>query len=93
MKDKTEVHLTKDDKRDLEEIDTAVVALNSVSNPIQFGALLRFLAPLVARVVTRWVMRRTLRSVGKTLSDRQKRQLTLESADWIAALVRKRWKK
>jgi len=87
---KKTLKLTKEDKVQAAELKAALEALNAGQhNPINFLAVVRFLAPIIARIAARYAIRlinkKIQRKLGKKLID----ETVANSAERIAAIAAK----
>lgn len=76
------------DKRDKEALAKAIKALNaSQHNPINWVAIIQFVAPILARITARWVIGRVTKRTGKRLSPKTRTELADLAADHLADSV------
>ena len=79
------------EKRDKHELDRAVKALESTgSNPIIWANIIRFIAPIIARIATRYALRLIARKVGKRISAKAREETILSTSDYVATIAVKR---
>ena len=69
------------DKRQIEELKAFVKALNGAEhNPIEWGAVIAFAAPIVSRIAARIAVKYVAQRLGKRL----KRNVPADTADYVA---------
>ncbi len=79
------------EKRDKEELNRAVQALyGAVPNPIAWSPIVKFIAPIIARIAARYVMRLIATKLDKRISSKVKEETVLKTADYLADLAIKR---
>ena len=79
------------EKRDKEELDRAVKALEgAVPNPIAWAPIIKFVAPIIARIAARYVMKLVARKLDKRISSKIREETVIAAADYLADLAIKR---
>lgn len=79
------------EKRDKEELDRAVGALyGAVPNPIQWAPIIKFVAPIIARIAARYVMKVVSRKLDKRISSKIREDTVQSAADYLAEIAIKR---
>ena len=79
------------EKRDTEDLNRAVSALKATShNPVEWSAIIRFVAPIVARITARYVMKVIGRKLNKRISSKVREETVLLAADHLAQIAIKR---
>lgn len=79
------------EKRDSQELERAVKALQaSAHNPVDWTALVRFLAPIIARIASRYAMRLVARRLNKRISSKIREETVIQTADHLAEIALKR---
>lgn len=79
------------EKRDMQELDRAIKALQATEhNPVEWAAIIRFVAPIIARIATRYVLTRIARKLNRRISTKIREETVIEAADKLAAIAVKR---
>lgn len=79
------------EKRDKEELDRAVQALyGAVPNPIAWAPIIKFVAPIIARIAARYVMKLVARKLDKRISSKIREETVMSAADYLAEIAIKR---
>lgn len=79
------------EKRDKAELDRAVNALyGAVPNPIEWAPIIKFVAPILARIAARYVMKLIARKLDKRISSKVREETVIQAADYLADLAIKR---
>jgi len=79
------------EKRDNEELQRAVNALyGAVPNPIAWAPIIKFVAPIIARIAARYVMKVIARKLDKRISSKIREETVIQAADYLADLAIKR---
>jgi len=82
---------TTPEKREKQELDRAVKALGALQhNPIDWIPIIKFLAPIVARIAARYVLKVTARKLGRKISSKNREDIVLDTADYISEIAIKR---
>jgi len=87
---KKPVKLSKEDKALVADIKSAAEALQGTQhNPIQFLPVIRFLAPIIARIAARYAIRLINKQLAKKLKTKQIDEATAASAERVASIAAK----
>lgn len=79
------------EKRDKEDLQRAVKALEgAVPNPIEWAPIIKFVAPIIARIAARYVMKAVSRKLDKRISSKIREETVLQAADYLADIAIKR---
>lgn len=79
------------EKRDKQELDRAVGALyGAVPNPIEWAPIIKFVAPIIARIAARYVMKVVARKLDKRISSKIREETVVSAADYLAGIAIKR---
>ena len=79
------------EKRDSEELNRAVNALyGAVPNPIEWAPIIKFVAPIIARIAARYVMKIVARKLDKRISSKIREDTVIQAADYLADIAIKR---
>ncbi len=79
------------EKRDKEDLQRAVKALEgAVPNPINWAPIIKFVAPIIARIAARYVMKLVARKLDKRISAKVREETVIQAADYLADLAIKR---
>jgi len=79
------------EKRDAKELDRAIKALQGLQhNPIDWAALVRFIAPIVARIAARYVLSVIARKLNRRISTKIREETVTAAADKLADIAIKR---
>lgn len=79
------------EKREKDELDRAVAALyGAVPNPIAWAPIIKFVAPIIARIAARYVMKVIARKLDKRISSKVREETVIQAADYLADLAIKR---
>ncbi len=79
------------EKREKQELDRAIKALQALQhNPIEWAAIVRFIAPLVARIAARYVMTVLARKLNRRISTKIREETVLGAADKLADIAIRR---
>lgn len=79
------------EKRDKEELQRAIKALESTShNPIEWAPIIKFVAPIIARIAARYVMKLIARKLDKRISSKVREETVIQAADYLAEIAIKR---
>jgi len=79
------------EKRDTEDLNRAVSALKATGhNPIEWSAIIKFVAPIIARITARYVMKLLSRKLNKRISSKIREDTVLLAADHLAEIAVKR---
>jgi len=82
------------EKRDKEDLQRAVRALEgAVPNPIGWAPIIKFVAPIIARIAARHVMTLISRKLNKRISSKIREETVTSVADYLAELAIKRTSK
>jgi len=82
------------DKRDNDDLQRGVNALEaSEHNPIEWAPIVRFVAPIVARIAARYVLTTISRKLNRRISSKIREETVLGAADKLAEIVIKRTSK
>lgn len=79
------------EKRDKEDLERAVKALEgAVPNPINWAPIIKFVAPIIARIAARYVMKLVARKLDKRISSKIREETVISAADYLAEIAIKR---
>lgn len=79
------------EKRDKQELERAVNALyGAVPNPIEWAPIIKFVAPIIARIAARYVMKVVARKLDKRISSKVREETVIQAADYLADIAIKR---
>jgi len=79
------------EKREAEELQRAVNALNATQhNPIAWAPIIGFIAPIVARIAARFVMRAIARKLERKIPGKIRDETVNQAADFVAGIAIKR---
>lgn len=79
------------ERRDKEELDRAIKALEAVShNPIAWGLIIKFVAPVIARIAARFVMKLVASKLDRRISSKIREEVVIKAADHLADIAIKR---
>ena len=79
------------EKREKDELDRAVKALEAQGgNPIAWAAIIKFVAPIVARIAARYVLKIVARKLNKRISSKIREETVVAAADHLAEIAIKR---
>ena len=79
------------EKRDKEELGRAVNALyGAVPNPIEWAPIIKFVAPIIARIAARYVMKVVSQKLDKRISSKIREETVIKAADYLAEIAIKR---
>lgn len=79
------------EQRDKDELQRAINALQATQhNPVEWGAIVKFVAPLIARIATRYAMTLLSRKLNRRISPKIREDTVASTADKLAELVIKR---
>lgn len=79
------------EKRDKDELNRAVNALyGAVPNPIEWAPIIKFVAPIIARIAARYVMKLVARKLDKRISAKVREETVVQAADYLAEIAIKR---
>jgi len=79
------------EKREKEDLERAVKALKgAVPNPILWAPIIKFVAPIIARIAARFVMKVLAPKLGKRISSKIREDTVLAAADYLADIAIKR---
>jgi len=79
------------EKRDKEELDRATKALESTAhNPIVWAPIIKFVAPIIARIAARFVMKLVASKLDKRISSKIREEVVIKAADHLSDIVIKR---
>lgn len=88
------MHKTNPDTRDKNDLQRGVNALEATEhNPIEWAPIVRFVAPIVARIAARYVLTTVSRRLNKRISSKIREETVLGAADKLAEIVIKRTSK
>ena len=78
-------------QRENDELNRAVGALNaSEHNPIEWAPIVRFVAPIIARIAARYVMKVVSQKLDKRISSKIREDTVIKAADHLADIAVKR---
>lgn len=81
-------------KREKAELQRAVNALQATQhNPVEWTPIIRFIAPIIARIAARYVLSTIGRKLNKRISSKLREETVIGAADNIAELAIKRTRK
>lgn len=79
------------ERRDKEELDRLIKALESTGhNPIVWGPIIKFVAPVIARIAARFVMKLLASKLDKRISSKIREDVVIKAADHLADIAIKR---
>lgn len=79
------------EKRDKDELQRIVDALyGAVPNPIEWAPIIKFVAPIIARIAARYVMKLISRKLDKRISSKIREETVIQAADYLAEIAIKR---
>ena len=79
------------EKRENKELDRAVKALQGRShNPIEWSAIIKFVAPIIARIAARYVLKIVARKLDRKISSKIREETITGAADHLADIAVKR---
>lgn len=81
------------EKRDVRELERAIQALKATnpSNPgVEWAAVIRFVAPIIARIAARYVMKVIARKLNRRISSKVREETVIAAADKLAEIAIKR---
>ncbi|MBA7589441.1 hypothetical protein ES708_31526 [subsurface metagenome] len=79
------------ERRDKEELDRFVKALEATShNPIVWATIIKFVAPIIARIAARFVLKVIARKLDKRISSKIREDVVIQTADHLAEITIKR---
>ncbi|MBA7558021.1 hypothetical protein ES705_50810 [subsurface metagenome] len=79
------------ERRDNEELDRFVKALEATGhNPIVWATIIKFVAPIIARIAARFVMKLVARKLDKRISSKIREEVVIKAADHLADIAIKR---
>jgi len=79
------------EKREGKELQNAVNALSaSEHNPIEWAPVIKFVAPIIARIAARYVMKTVARKLDKRISSKIREETVIAAADHLADIAIKR---
>jgi len=79
------------EKREKAELDRAVKALQALQhNPVEWTPIIKFLAPIIARIAARYVMSVLARKLNRRISSKIREETVLSAADHLSDIVIKR---
>lgn len=82
---------TKQDTKDVAEMRLAIFALEGVEhNPVDWAAIVRFTAPIVARLAARYATRYVANKLGKRVTLKTSNEVAEKTAERIAVIVAKK---
>lgn len=82
------------EKREAQELDRLVKTLEATShNPIAWGPVIKFVAPIIARIAARYVMKIVARKLDKRISSKIREETVVAAADHLAEIAIKRTSK
>lgn len=82
------------EKRDKKELESAVSAFDAAQhNPIEWTPIIKFVAPIVARVAARYVLKTVARKLNKRITPRVREETVVQAADYLADIALKRTRK
>jgi len=77
--------------RDKQDLERAVKALEgAVPNPIEWAPIIKFVAPIIARIAARYVMKYIAPKLNKRISSKIREETVLAAADYLADIAIKR---
>lgn len=78
-------------KRESAELQRAVNALQATQhNPVEWAPVIRFVAPIIARIAARYVLSVIGRKLNKRISSKIREETVTEAADKLAEIAIKR---
>lgn len=79
------------EKRDKQELQRAVRALqSSAHNPIEWSAIIKFVAPIIARIATRYALKLIARKLNRRIGSKIREETVTNTADYLADIALKR---
>ena len=79
------------EKRESLELDRAVKALQATGhNPIEWAPIIKFVAPIIARIAARYVLTLIARKLNRKISSKIREETVIAAADHLAELAIKR---
>ena len=82
------------EEREKRELERAINALQAQGhNPIEWAAIVRFVAPIIARIAARYVMKVISRKLDKRISSKVREETVVQAADYLADIAIKRTSK
>ncbi|MBA7554424.1 hypothetical protein ES705_47044 [subsurface metagenome] len=79
------------ERRDREELDRFVKALEATGhNPIVWATIIKFVAPIIARIASRFVIKLLARKLDKRISSKIREDVVIRTADHLADIAIKR---
>jgi len=79
------------EKREKDELDRAVKAVEAAEhNPVEWAPIIKFVAPIVARIAARYVLKTVARKLNKRISTKIREETVLGAADHLAEIAIKR---
>jgi len=79
------------EKRDKEDLQRAVKALEGATpNPIAWAPIIKFVAPIIARIASRYAMKIIARKLNKRISSKIREETVSSTADYLAEIAIKR---
>lgn len=78
-------------KRDMKSLESAVKTLNATQhNPIEWAPIIKFVAPIIARIAVRYVLTAIAKKLNRKISAETRDKLANETADRLSELAIKR---
>jgi len=79
------------EKRDREELGRATKVLQATAhNPFEWAPVIKFVAPIIARIAARYTISLIARRLDKRVSSKIKDETVLKVADYLAEIAIKR---
>ncbi|MBA7691696.1 hypothetical protein ES703_100247 [subsurface metagenome] len=82
---------TKQDTKDVAEVRLAIFAMEGVEhNPVDWGSIVRFTAPIIARLAARYATRYVASVLKKRVTLKQSNEVAEKTAERIAVVLAKK---
>jgi len=82
------------EKREAEELNRVISALKATShNPVEWAPIIKFVAPIVARIAARYALKLIARKLDKRISSKVREETVVSVADHLAEIAIKRTSK
>jgi len=82
------------EKREAEELNRLIAALKATShNPVEWAAIIKFIAPIVARIAARYALKLIARKLDRRISSKVREETVISVADHLAEIAIKRTSK
>lgn len=79
------------EKRASRELERAIKALQaSGHNPIEWTSIIKFIAPLIARIASRYALKLIARKLDRRIGSKVREETILQTADHLADIAIKR---